>query len=191
MQTASDASKTSGRCDWDSIDWKKADRIVRNLRQRIFKATQAYDLKRVSKLQKLMLRCYSNLLLSVRRVTLVNAGKNTPGVDKVLVKTPSERGRMIDQLVSMKIWKAMPVRRVYLLKPNGKERPLGIPTIMDRVTQNVVKNALESFWEARFEGSSYGFRPGRSCHDAIERIYNISCPNKRKKWVVDADIKSH
>src|SRR6516225_9673569 len=106
MQTASDASKTSGRCDRDSIDWKKADRIVRNLRQRIFKATQACDLKRVSKLQKLMLRCYSNLLLSVRRVTLVNAGKNTPGVDKVLVKTPCERGRMIDQLVSMKIWKA-------------------------------------------------------------------------------------
>jgi RNA-directed DNA polymerase len=79
----------------------------------------------VSKLQKLMLRCYSNLLLSVRRVTLVNAGKNTPGVDKVLVKTPCERGRMIDQLVSMKIWKAMPVRRVYIPKPNGRERPLG------------------------------------------------------------------
>jgi RNA-directed DNA polymerase len=68
-------------------------------------------------------------------------------------------------------------------------RPLGIPTITDRVMQAIVKNALEPYWEARFEPASYGFRPGRSCHDAIAKIFNIARPNKRKKWVLDADIE--
>src|SRR5947199_4643597 len=83
---------------WDAIDWRRADRIVRNLRHRIFRAAQANDLRRVRSLQKLMLRCYSNILMSVRRVTQVNAGKGTPGVDKVVVKTPAARGRLVDQL---------------------------------------------------------------------------------------------
>src|SRR3954452_22224032 len=72
---------------------------------------------------------------------------------------------------------------------SSKRRPLGIPTIMDRCLQAMVKNALEPAWEARFEGSSYGFRPGRNAHDAIEKIYNFARPNTRKKVVADADIK--
>jgi len=71
----------------------------------------------------------------------------------------------------------------------GKKRPLGIPTIHDRAMQAIVKNALEPYWEARFEPASYGFRPGRSCHDAIAKVFNIARPNKRKKWVLDADIE--
>jgi RNA-directed DNA polymerase len=78
---------------------------------------------------------------------------------------------------------------VYIPKSNGKKRPLGIPSIIDRCLQAIVKNALEPYWEALFEGSSYGFRPGRSAHDAISKIYSIARPNKTKKWVVDADIK--
>ena len=68
-------------------------------------------------------------------------------------------------------------------------RPLGIPVVMDRCLQAMVKNALEPAWEAKFEGISYGFRPGRSCHDAIEKIYRLARPNKTKKWILDADIK--
>jgi RNA-directed DNA polymerase len=175
--------------DWDAIDWRKADRLVRNLRHRIFRASQAGDLRRVRSLQKLMLRSYSNILMSVRRVTQVNAGKNTSGVDKVVVKTPAARGALVECMAAFQPWRVKPVRRVYIPKSNGKQRPLGIPTVMDRALQAVVKNALEPYWEAKFEGSSYGFRPGRSCHDAIGKIYLLACPNRRKKWVVDADIK--
>jgi len=190
MQTATTANGPERRTDWDAVDWRRAHRNVRNLRQRIFRATRAGDTKRVRSLQKLMLRSYSNILLSVRRVTQTNAGKNTPGVDKIVVKTPRARGELVDHLATFQPWRSRPVRRVYIPKPNGsKQRPLGIPTIMDRCLQARVKNALEPEWEARFEGSSYGFRPGRGCQDAIAKIYLICRPHKRKKWILDTDIK--
>jgi RNA-directed DNA polymerase len=191
MQSASFVNGPSRRTDWNVVNWRRADRIVRNLRQRIFRATQANDLRRVRSLQKLMLRCYSNILLSVRRVTQVNAGKYTPGVDKLVVKTPAARGRLVDQLTTYQPWRAHPARRVYIPKTSdpSKLRPLGIPTVIDRCLQARIQNALEPEWEARFEGSSYGFRPGRSCQDAIVKVYQLARPNKRKKWVVDADIK--
>ena len=174
---------------WTSVQWPKAHKVVQNLRQRIFRATKAGDLKKVKQLQKLMLRCTSNVVTSVRRVTQVNAGKNTPGVDKVLVKTPAERSKLIKELMEYTLWKAKPVKRVFIPKSNGKRRPLGIPTIRDRCMQAIVKNALEPFWEAQFEGISYGFRPGRSGHDAIEKIFHLAYPKGRKKWILDTDIK--
>jgi RNA-directed DNA polymerase len=135
------------------------------------------------------MRSYSNILLSVRRVTQINAGKNTPGVDKLVVKTPRARGLIVDILDKFIPWQPYPTRRVYIPKANGKQRPLGIPSLIDRCLQAIVKNALEPFWESKFEGTSYGFRPGRSAHDAIGRIYLYARPHKTKKWVVDADIK--
>jgi RNA-directed DNA polymerase len=95
---------------------------------------------------------------------LVNAGKNTPGVDKVLVKTPAARGGLVDHLSTFQPWRAKPVRRVYIPKKSdsSKRRPLGIPTVMDRCLQAMVKNALEPAWESRFDGSSYGFRQGET-----------------------------
>lgn len=183
------ANGTMSHTDWNSIDWNQANRVVRNLRQRIFKATQTGDYIKVRQLQKLMLRNYSNTLVSVRRVTQVNAGKYTYGVDKVIVKTPEARSILVDEIQQFQPWKTQPARRVYIPKSNGKQRPLGIPTVLDRVHQARVKNALEPEWEAKFEGISYGFRPGRGCHDAIMAIYGFSRPNKKKKWVVDADIK--
>jgi RNA-directed DNA polymerase len=189
MRANPTANGTERPTDWNAVNWRRANRNVRNLRQRIFRAEQAGDHQKVRSLQKLMLRSYSSTLLSVRRVTQTNQGKNTAGVDKVVVKTPAARGKLVDQLMTYQPWRAKPTRRVYIPKANGKLRPLGIPTVLDRCLQARVKNALEPVWEARFEGSSYGFRPGRSCHDAIEKIYGLARPNKRKKWVVDADIK--
>src|SRR5437762_10724088 len=183
------ANGTEKQTNWNAIDWRKANRIVRNLRHRIFRAKQEGNLNKVRSLQKLMLKSYSNRLTSVRRVAQINAGKNTPGVDKLVIKTPTARGKMVDALAHYTLWKAKPARRVYIPKKSGKLRPLGIPVVMDRCLQALVKNALEPSWEARFEGISYGFRPGRSCHDAIEKIYLLARPNKTKKWVLDADIK--
>jgi RNA-directed DNA polymerase len=135
-----------------------------------------------------MLRCQANVLESVRRVTQVNAGKDTPGVDHVVVTTPEERGWLCAQLGQLDLHQVHPVRRVYIPKRQG-QRPLGIPTIVDRCVQAMVKNALEPFWEARFEGISYGFRPGRGCHDAIEKVFRFARPTTTRPWVLDADIE--
>jgi RNA-directed DNA polymerase len=164
------ANGAKGQTDWNAVEWRQAMKSVRNLRQRIFRASAEGDHRTVRSLQKLMLRSYSNALLAVRRVTQVNKGKSTPGVDKVVIRTPKARGELVDQL--MRHEPAKPARRVYIPKANGKRRPLGIPVIADRARQAMVLNALEPEWEARFEGISYGFRPGRGCHDAIERIFN-------------------
>jgi RNA-directed DNA polymerase len=180
---------TNRPTDWQSVNWRKANRQVRNLRQRIFKAAQAKDWNKVRSLQKLMLRSYSNTLVSVRRVTQENKGKRTHGVDGVKVLTPDARGRLVDLMMTFQPWRVRPALRVYIPKANGKKRPLGIPTVMDRCLQARVKNALEPRWEAVFELSSYGYRPGRSCHDAISHIAQLTRPNGRKKWMVDADIK--
>lgn len=187
MQVTANGSK--GQVNWNAINWRQVQRNVRNLRQRIFRASAEGDHRKVRSLQKLMLRSHSNRLLSVRRVTQVNKGKNTPGVDKVVIKTPEARGRMVEQLTQYEAWKVKPTRRLYIPKSNGKSRPLGIPTILNRAMQASIKNALEPEWEAQFEGCSYGFRPGRGCHDAIEKIFGFARPQGRKKWIVDADIK--
>jgi RNA-directed DNA polymerase len=189
MSDSRSANVTARQTDWRQINWKQANRNVRHLRQRIYRATREGDLKKVRSLQRLMLRSFSNTVVSVRRVTQQNAGRHTPGVDQILVKTPQERGRLVDRLRSFQPWKPKPTRRVYIPKSNGKLRPLGIPTIQDRCLQAMVKNALEPYWEQQFERTSYGFRPGRSCHDALARLFTLSRPNGRKKWVVDADIK--
>jgi len=189
MQAIGLVNGTDRPTDWNSVNWRKANRHVRNLRQRIFRASQTGDWNKVRSLQKLMLRSYSNTLTSVRRVTQINQGRSTPGVDKLTVKTPEGRGRLVDHLMTFQPWQAKPVKRVYIPKANNKLRPLGIPTVIDRCLQARVKNALEPRWEAQFEASSYGFRPGRGCHDAISKIYLLTCPHKTKKWVVDADIK--
>jgi RNA-directed DNA polymerase len=127
MRSPGLANGPARRTDWDTVNWRSAYRNVRNLRQRIFRATRAGDIRKVRSLQKLMLRSYSNILVSVRRVTQTNAGRNTPGVDKIVVKTPRARGELVDQLATFQPWRSRPVRRVYIPKSNGKQRPLGIP----------------------------------------------------------------
>jgi RNA-directed DNA polymerase len=176
--------------DWDQVDWDQAEREVQRLRQRIFTASQEGDLKRVRSLQKLMLRSRANALLSVRRVAQINAGRKTAGIDgrtALWAETKTELARWVQQRSAS--WTPKPGRRVFIPKANGKQRPLGIPVIIDRALQAVVLNALEPEWEARFEPRSYGFRPGRGCHDAIEAIYSAGKGQRSKRvWVLDADL---
>ena len=156
---------------WSDIDWSRVERTVKEIRTSIFLAKRQGDFKKLRKLQKRMLTSKSNLLWSIRKVTIINKGKKTPGIDKNLYLTPNTRFQLFEKLtkISLDQWKPEPIRRVYIPKPNEKKRPLGIPTISDRVLQCTFKNALEPEWEALFANSSYGFRPGRNCHDAMIR----------------------
>ncbi len=176
--------------DWLSVDWRRAEDDVRRLRQRIFTASQAGDLVRVRNLQKLMLRSRANALMSVRRVTELNAGRKTAGIDGSTVVTAPGKAFLADWVQHRPgPWEPKPVKRVYIPKANGKQRPLGIPVIVDRALQAHVVNALEPEWEARFEPKSYGFRPGRGCHDAIESIHKTACgKSARRLWALDADL---
>ena len=176
--------------DWAEINWPHVDDDVRRLRQRIFTATRDGDLKRVRNLQKLMLRSRANACHSVRRVTQLNAGRHTAGVDGQVVLNDPGRAELASQIQRCgRSYIPSPVRRVYIPKANGKQRPLGIPVIVDRALQARAANALEPEWEARFEARSYGFRAGRGCHDAIAAIFQtVKGRDPKRRWILDADL---
>lgn len=169
---------------WNKINWKKVEVAVYKLQKRIYRASQRGDVRTVHKLQRLLTKSYYGRLWATRRVTQDNQGKKTAGVDGVKSLTQKQR---FDMANSLKInGKSKPTRRVWIPKPNGEQRPLGIPTMEERAKQCLVKLALEPQWEAKFEGNSYGFRPAMSCHDAIEAIFNAI--RYQPKYVLDADI---
>jgi len=179
--------------DWHQVDWGQAESDVRRLRQRIFAASQAGDLARVRNLQKLMLRSRANTLTSVRRVTELNAGRRTAGVDGVTVVTAQGKAELASWVQHRcSSWTARPVRRVFIPKAGStKVRALGIPVIVDRCLQAQALNALEPEWEARFEAKSYGFRPGRSCQDAMAAIFwTVAGSRTKRRWALDADLAS-
>jgi RNA-directed DNA polymerase len=173
------------KTEWSDIDWKKVEKTVFKLQNRIYRASESGDRFAVRRLQKMLIKSWSARLLAVRRVTQDNQGKKTAGVDGVKTLTPKQR---LAALGRLKLGtKSKPTGRVWIDKPGTKEkRPLGIPTIEERTKQARVKLALEPEWESREEPNSYGFRPGRSTRDAIVAIYNSI--RYKSKFVLDADI---
>lgn len=179
------STPATGVQEWRDIPWPKVERNVHKLQRRIFRASQRGDVRTVHRLQRLLISSWSAKCLATRRVTQDNQGKKTAGVDGIAALEPTER-LVLAAALSLDA-KPQPIRRVWIPKPGTDEqRPLGIPTIADRARQALVKLALEPEWEARFEPNSYGFRPGRSCHDAIMAIFESI--KQCAKYVLDGDI---
>ena len=170
---------------WSDIDWVKINTNITRIQKRIYQATINNKIGTVHYLQGKLINSKYAKLLAVKQITQINKGRKTPDVDRAVIVSPKEKYKLA---LTLKISDfASPIRRLHISKPGKTEgRPLGISTIRDRSIQALVKLALEPQWEARFEPNSYGFRPGRSCHDAIEAVSNYN--RGRHIYILDADV---
>ena len=172
---------------WESIDWAKARTYVKKLQMRIVKAQKEGHYSKVKSLQWLLTHSFYAKALAVKRVT-INQGKRTAGVDHELWQTPQAKFKAISKL-NRRGYTPKPLRRVYIPKKNGKMRPLGIPTMTDRAMQTLYKFAVEPIAETYADPNSYGFRTGRSLHDAIEQCFTDLNKGKSPQWILEGDIK--
>ncbi len=173
---------------WESIPWQKAEAEVKRLQRRIAQAVREKRWGKVRVLCRILTRSQPAKWLAVRRV-ITNKGARTPGVDNTLWKSPQQYWAAAESL-RRRGYRAQPLRRVYIVKRNGKLRPLGIPTMRDRAMQALHALALEPIVECRADPNSYGFRPYRSTHDAIEQL--VICLSRKcsGQWVLEGDIKA-
>ena len=176
---------------WKNLDWKKFQRDLLRLQKRIYKAMQDEDLRKVRSLQHLVLKSRAARMLAVRQVSQLNSGKKTCGVDGQKSLNFQQRLELAEKLKEANKWEHKGLREVQIPKKNGKMRTLKIPTIADRAWQCLVKYALEPAHEATFHARSYGFRPGRSTHDAQRYVFTHLQGNKNSlnKRVIELDIE--
>ena len=182
-----DDVRASGLDHWEAIEWRKVNKSARRLQARIVKAEREGRHGKVQSLSRILTRSFGGRALAVKRVT-ENQGKRTAGVDNVLWSTPAQKRAAIDAL-QRKGYHALPLRRVYIPKANGKRRPLGIPTMKDRAMQALHLLALAPIAECRADTVSYGFRPKRSTADAVAQCQIALARNSGASWILEGDIK--
>lgn len=188
LETSESPGSASSRTptEWADLDWRRIQRNVRGMQIRLVKASREGDWRRVKALQRWLTRSFSARALAVKRVT-ENQGKRTPGVDRQLWDTPTQKFAAIATLKKRR-YRPLPLRRVWIPKQNGKKRPLGIPTMKDRAMQALHLLALDPVLETRSDPNSYGFRKSRATADAMSQIFLRLSKKASARWVLDADI---
>src|SRR5262245_39304810 len=169
--------------DWHSINWKKAYRPVRWLQARIVKAIRAGRWHKVKALVYLLTHSFSGRALAILRV-VSNSGAKTSGVDSVIWNTPEAKSAAFVAL-RRHGYQPQPLRRVYIPKSNGQQRPLGIPTVADRAMQALYLLGLDPIAETLADGHSYGFRPERCCADALDECHKILRGPPGPSWILE------
>src|SRR5580704_13977289 len=180
---------SSEAAEWFAINWPSVYRNVRRLQVRIVKAMKENRWNKVKVLQHLLTCSYSGKVLAVRRVT-ENNGKRTPGVDRIVWKTPEDKTKAVHGL-KRREYHPQPLRRVYIPKKSDQnaKRPLGIPTMLDRSQQALHLLALDPVVETTADKNSYGFRQQRSCADAMAQCFIMLAPAPNTQWILEADIR--
>lgn len=176
------------KLNWKHIIWQKVENHVRRLQMRIAKAIKLGRQNKAKALQWLLTHSFYAKCLAVKRVTQ-SGGKNTPGVDKVIWRTPNQKMKAALSL-KRRGYKSLPLRRIHIPKKNGKLRPLGIPAMPDRGMQALHLLGLEPISETLADKNSYGFRPKRSIHDAIQQCFILLSKKQSSKWILEGDIKA-
>ena len=179
---------SSASAKWDSINWKNTKAEVHRLQMRIAKAVSEGRHGKVKALQWLLTHSSHAKLLAVRRV-VQNKGGKTPGVDKIIWKTPRQKMEAARSL-TRRGYQTQPLRRIYIPKKDGRQRPLSIPTMKCRAMQGLHLLALDPIAEFYADKNSYGFRPKRSTADALEACFGALSQRGSSQWILEADIKS-
>ena len=185
--------QTAGLDIFSKGSLSECERYVRGIQTKLDRAVANGDKSQIrGYVHRLNKKSRAVKILAIHRVCEVNSGRHTAGVDGV--KMPKDKGErrelmfsLIDEIDIDK--KPSPIRRVYIPKPNGDKRPLGIPTIMDRIIQEIIRISIEPICEYHFLSCSYGFRPKRSCQDAVTDLFTKLSQKNSRRWIVEGDVK--
>jgi RNA-directed DNA polymerase len=172
---------------WNTLNWRRIISNVRWLQARIVKATREGNHRKIKRLQWILTKSFAAKAFAVKRVT-ENRGKRTAGVDGIVWSSSISKMQAVKSL-NRNGYKPQPLRRIEIPKPNGKKRPLGIPTMKDRAMQALYLMALDPIAECKADKNSYGFRPKRSVADAISQCHTVLSKANSAQWILEGDIK--